>query len=117
MSKPNIIEMKGNLGGFSLLKGKTSEGTCAECAVVHPPEAPHNQQSPAYQYAFREKHGRWPTWHDAMRHCTSALKLQWLEALAREGVEVGLDPVRVSNDAVRELIELDTRAQQPGRQV
>lgn len=37
-------------------------------------------------------------------------RLQWLEALAREGVEVGPDPVRVSNESVRALIELDTRA-------
>jgi hypothetical protein len=110
MSKPNIIEMKGNLGGFSLLKGKTSDGMCPECDVTHDPAAPHNQQSLAYQYAFREKHGRWPTWHDAMRHCSAALKLQWLEALAREGVEVGIDPVRVSNDSVRAAIDLGARA-------
>lgn len=110
MSKPNIIVKQGNLGGFTLLKGKTPEGTCPECATVHAPANCHNQQSLAYQYAFREKHGRWPTWHDAMRHCAPNVKQQWLEKLAREGVEVGLDPVRVSNDSVRALIELDTRA-------
>lgn len=110
MSKPNIIVKQGNLGGFRLLKGKTPEGTCPECAVVHPPEAPHNQQSLAYQYAFREKHGRWPTWHDAMRHCAPEVRQRWLHELAKHGVDVGEDPVRVSNDSVRAMIEMDTRA-------
>ncbi len=94
MSKPNIIEMKGNLGGFTLLKGKTPEGTCPECAVAHAPEQPHNQQSLAYQYAFREKHGRWPTWHDALRHCTPEVRQIWLRELLGHGVDVGDDPAQ-----------------------
>lgn len=78
----------GHLGGFRLLRGKLAEGQCAECAVVHDPAHPHNQQSLFYQYSFREKHGRWPTWEDAMAHCTAEMKEAWIKGLAEQGVVV-----------------------------
>lgn len=84
----NDLKPSPHLGGFTLLKGKLQPGQCAECAVVHPPEQPHNQQSLHYQYAFREKHGRWPVWHDAMQHCTPEVQQQWTAALAERGVVV-----------------------------
>lgn len=86
-----ITEMTGNLGGFTLLKGKVPEGHCAECITPHEPAAPHNQQSLHYQMAFKEQHGRWPTWHDAMRHCDEKMKALWLAELAGHGVIVGPD--------------------------
>jgi hypothetical protein len=89
--KPNIIEMKGNLGGFQLLKGRVPEGHCPDCLTAHEEFAPHNQQSLHYQMAFREQHGRWPTWHDAMRHCDAKMKELWLTELAALGVDVGPD--------------------------
>lgn len=70
------------------LYGKTPPGTCPECAVVHDPEMPHNQQSLTYQYKFYDKHGRWPTWKDAMAHCTEEMKQAWMEALAERGITV-----------------------------
>lgn len=88
----NIIEMKGNLGGFTLLKGRVPEGHCPECIVKHDPSDPHNWQSMHYQMAFKEQHGRFPTWHDAMRHCDAKMKALWLDALAAHGVIVGEDP-------------------------
>ncbi len=103
-----IIEMKGNLGGFRLL-GKTPEGTCAECAVAHAPEQPHNQQSLHWQYHFRERHGRWPTWHDAMRHCTAEVKAHWLRELAGHGVDVGEDPVASGRDEIAALLKQGVR--------
>lgn len=72
---------------FKIL-GKTPPGTCPECAVVHDPEQPHNQQSLAYQYNFYDKHGRFPTWVDAMEHCNDDVKMFWKEALKEQGVEV-----------------------------
>lgn len=78
----------GHLGGFTLLRGKLKEGQCAECAVVHEPEMPHNQQSLFWQYSFREKHGRWPTWADALAHCSPEMRAQWATALAEHGVIV-----------------------------
>jgi len=49
-----------HLGAFGLMPA--APGTCPECAVDHPPELPHNQQSLFYQYKFYNDHGRWPTW-------------------------------------------------------
>ena len=73
--------------GFMLL-GKTPPGTCPECAVMHEPEMPHNLQSLAYQYKFYDEHGRFPTWKDAMAHCTEEMQQAWIDALAKRGVQV-----------------------------
>ena len=75
-----------HLGPWALLK--TPPGTCPECAVAHPPEQPHNQQSLAYQYDFFGKHGRWPTWADAIAHCDEQTKKAWTEELAKHGITV-----------------------------
>ena len=62
-----------HIQGMTLI-GRTPEGTCPECAVKHDPEQPHNQDSLTYQYKFYDQHGRWPTWADAMAHCSDELK-------------------------------------------
>ena len=72
--------------GINML-GKTPEGTCPECATKHLPEHPHNQQSLAYQYKFYDENGRWPTWDDAMKHCTEEMKTRWKEELTKAGVK------------------------------
>ncbi|MEA4901889.1 hypothetical protein [Desulfitobacterium sp.] len=77
--------------GMTLL-GNTPPGTCPMCAVAHDPEMPHNQQSLAYQYKFYDQHGRFPTWADAMAHCSDEVKAQWREALAEHGIIVGEEP-------------------------
>lgn len=66
--------------------GKTPPGTCSECATKHPPEMPHNQQSLTYQYKFYDRHGRWPTWEDAMAHCSDEIKQLWKDALKEKGI-------------------------------
>jgi hypothetical protein len=60
-------------------------GTCPECAVDHPPELPHNQQSLRYQYTFYAQHGRWPTWADAVAHCSPEMQAAWKQALINFG--------------------------------
>lgn len=77
----------GNLGGFTLLKGQMKPGQCAECAVFHREDQPHNQQSLYYQYKFMEEHGRWPKWSDAMAHCTPELREVWTRELKKAGVK------------------------------
>ncbi len=67
-------------------------GTCPECAVVHPPEQPHNQESLTYQYTFYDRYGRWPTWADAMAHCPPEIQAYWREALAERGIAVDIEP-------------------------
>ena len=74
------------LGGFVLLPGPA--GKCANCAVYHTPDQPHNQQSLFYQYDFFGRHGRWPTWKDAMAHCSDEVKRRWTEELAKRGATV-----------------------------
>ncbi len=65
------------------------EGTCSKCAVEHEDEQPHNQQSLFWQYWFyRNSGGQWPTWSDAMEHCTDEVKGLWKKHLKKFGVKV-----------------------------
>lgn len=61
---------------------------CQQCAVDHPPDLPHDQQSLHYQYWFFSQHNRWPTWADAMAHCDEDMKVVWIEELAKHGIEI-----------------------------
>lgn len=61
-------------------------GTCRECAVKHDPAYPHNRDSLYYQMRFQQKHRRFPTWADAMAHCSEAMKAAWREGLLARGV-------------------------------
>lgn len=56
---------------------------CPVCAVDHPDDQPHNAQSLYYQYRFFATHGRWPTWADAVAHCTPELREAWETELRR----------------------------------
>ena len=64
------------------------KGTCQKCAVAHAEDQPHNQQSLFWQYWFFGQHERWPTWKDAMEHCSDETKRQWTEQLAKHGITV-----------------------------
>lgn len=61
---------------------------CQEGAVQHDPELPHNQESVYYHYHFHFAHGRWPTWRDAMEHCSPEMRDFWTQALAEKGITV-----------------------------
>lgn len=63
-------------------------GNCPECATKHAPEMPHNRSSLYYQMKFYQKNGRFPTWQDAMSHCTDEIKALWIEALKKRGIDV-----------------------------
>jgi hypothetical protein len=73
--------------GVTLI-GNPPPGTCPECATKHSQDLPHNQQSLTYQYKFYDKYGRWPTWKDAMAHCSNDVKNYWTEALKQYGIAV-----------------------------
>lgn len=64
------------------------EGTCPICAVSHEAELPHNKDSLFYQMLFYQQNGRYPTWKDAMEHCTEEMKKAWTDALAEKGIKV-----------------------------
>lgn len=71
-----------------LMPVDTSHGECSQCGILHHPDEPHNLQSLYYQYAFRAEHDRWPTWVDAMDHCTPETRARWTEALRERGVDL-----------------------------
>lgn len=75
-----------HLGPWALLPAKP--GTCPECAVKHKLEYPHDQQSLFYQYKFYNEHGRWPTWEDAMAHCSDGMKVIWRGLLREHGIAI-----------------------------
>jgi hypothetical protein len=60
-------------------------GTCPICAIEHEDNMPHNQQSLYYQYRFYGIRGRWPTWADAIAHCSSEMKTYWKNELVTCG--------------------------------
>jgi hypothetical protein len=66
---------------FGILPPKA--GNCSVCGVDHEPTLPHNTQSLYYQYAFYGEHGRWPTWADAVAHCTDEMRATWAKELKR----------------------------------
>lgn len=62
-------------------------GTCRECATCHEPGMPHDRDSLYYQFRFFCKHGRFPTWMDAMAHCTGTIRARAAVALAKHDIE------------------------------
>jgi hypothetical protein len=77
-----------NLGGFTLLRPPVQEGQCPECHAFHDATEPHDNQSLFWQFNFREKHGRWSTWEDAMAHCTPEVRAMWISELGLLGIIV-----------------------------
>lgn len=65
-----------------------AKGLCRECAVDHEPQFPHNPGSLFYITKFNMDNGRVPTWADAMAHCDSSMKIEWINHLKEKGVEV-----------------------------
>ena len=62
------------------------DGTYPICAVAHEDSAPHNAQSMYYQYRFYGIHGQWPTWADAIAHCSQPIQMAWESRLVERGV-------------------------------
>jgi hypothetical protein len=73
---------------WTLMPIDISDGQCSQCAVIHEPDMPHDNQSLAYQYSFYAEHDRWPTWVDAMAHCTQDVREGWSAALRERGVDI-----------------------------
>lgn len=56
------------------------------CAVRHTLEEPHDRDSLFYQLFFHQRHGRFPTWNDAMAHCAEAVQQAWRAELTHRGI-------------------------------
>lgn len=81
---------------FELREGRLTipppkDGACPVCGELHGRQEPHNKNSLLYQHRFRRKHGRYPTWEDAMEHCSLTVKKRFCERLKRHGVTVDVD--------------------------
>ena len=79
-----------------IMLDKNPPGTCPECAFKHASEQPHNRDSLCYQYKFYDRHGRWPTWADAMAHCSPEIKAAWRQGLQERGVDCGEESPNVT---------------------
>lgn len=64
------------------------QGCCPVCAHKHPETYPHNATTLFYKIKFQREHKRWPTWNDAMSHCTPEMQKLWREGLKKQGVEI-----------------------------
>lgn len=70
-------------------------GACQECGRTHDPSQPHDAASLHYQYTFYAKNdGRWPTWLDAMAHCSEDVREAWTYQLTKMGVDVAGGQIR-----------------------
>ncbi len=63
-------------------------GACRICATKHDPAEPHDRDSLYYQNWFHRKYKRFPTWKDAMAHCSELTKAVFQAELAKRGVNV-----------------------------
>lgn len=72
-------------------------GLCPVCAVDHTPDMPHDRDSLYYQARFRQAHGRWPRWSDALAHCDGATRAKWIGPLRAAGVWLAQDDAALAD--------------------
>jgi len=77
--------MKKESGVMMLLPCK--KGVCPECATEHEAWEPHNLCL-YYRYHFYGEYKRFPTWKDAMAHCSDEVKEKMKEVLKEHGISV-----------------------------
>lgn len=63
-----------------------AKGLCQECAIKHEPWDAHDATTLYYQISFYQKHGRSPTWADALAHLTPERRVAWETELKAIGV-------------------------------
>ncbi|MBR1565146.1 MAG: hypothetical protein IJ649_00140 [Oscillospiraceae bacterium] len=64
---------------------------CKLCAARHKPGMPHDRDSLYYQNKFWRRYKRFPTWNDAMAHCTEEVKAAFVKELANRGIYVEIE--------------------------
>lgn len=63
-------------------------GACPHCALFHEDDEPHDPQSPYYRSHFYAEHARWPTWADAIAHCSDEMHDIYRMLLVPLGAEI-----------------------------
>lgn len=84
-------------------------GVCDRCAKDHPRDMPHNQQSVFWQYWFHANYGRFPTWADAMAHCSPEVQALWVKELSKRGIKVELP----ESERTVQAVKTQKRPEQP----
>jgi len=67
------------------------KGNCLICAVNHPMDFPHDANSLYYGMRFKDKHGRDPTWQDAVAHLPEDMQPVCLEEIKKVYAENNLE--------------------------
>jgi len=78
------VKTEGTVVGTGFLLPPRADA-CQVCARKHAPEMPHDAQSIFYQMDHLNKQGRYPTWADAIAHCSPEMQAEWKRILIREG--------------------------------
>lgn len=104
-------------GQMSLLP--PAPGKCPACGFDHEPAMPHNRDALYYQYRFKMLRGRWPTWADAVAHCSEEMAEFWRQELViagawsepeeHEGPPIADPPA----ESFRQVIEVEVEAGWP----
>lgn len=69
-------------------------GVCKMCAARHSADQPHERDSLYYQVKFYRRFRRFPTWEDAMNHCSEEAKSAFRKKLSGRGVDLaGTSPL------------------------
>ena len=55
---------------------------------MHDAQDPHDRDSLYYQNQFYKQHKRFPTWSDAMAHCSEITKAVFRQRLERRGISI-----------------------------
>ncbi len=76
------------IGTGSLRLMPPKPGTCPECGAIHAEFQPHNRDSVYYRVRFRQKHGRWPSYLDAMAHCPEDIQKLWKLEMSKQGIDL-----------------------------
>jgi hypothetical protein len=63
-------------------------GRCPVCATQHPDSHPHDKDSLYYQFKFSAEWGRFPSWRDAMAHCSDEIRAEIGLLLSENGVSL-----------------------------
>ncbi len=67
---------------YSVCKPREPE-TCQMCGRRHFAHQPHDPTSPLYALNFRSTERRWPSWKDAMSHCSPKMQDYLLRMLRK----------------------------------
>ena len=80
--------MRPSDGMDEIIVSAPTSGRCPLCADKHDEREPHNRDSLYYQQKFYRLHKRFPTWADAMAHCSTITQAAFREKLKKRGIEV-----------------------------